>query len=152
MGIIGIFGSQPSQQQPPPPPQEQQTTDSDQNVAPTSGTSTSSGTNDNASSNDTGTGSGTSSGQQAYIANSRDGNPLNVPSKATASSVVKAQIDENAARQFAIAAQARARDSALIESIATPREMPELAKPKTAANLPDPLPTAPILKSFSKAV
>ena len=164
MGLISLFRPQ---QPPPPPPQQQQPTandepKSDQTVAPAGGASESSGTGNNTSSNDAGTGgNGANSGQATPPPDRGTSAPPPRPAQATASSVVQAQtaepartqlrvVDESSARNAALAAQARARDTALIDSIAAPQEVPTVKKSVVTAEPTNPLPTAPVLQRLSK--
>ena len=95
-----------------------------------------------------GAGSGTSAQTQLLSDRARQRMPERPPD-ATAGSVVAARasaLDEEAARRIALAAQARAQDEALVDRVGEPFRAIRIGEPGEKPNMPDPLPTSPILK------
>ena len=147
----------------PPQGAPQEPGDSQQNqeaVQPASGADGSSGagsatSNPGGSSGQGNSGTGTSAAFTADRAKASSDTADGPPPDATAKSVVQARTSdisaEIAARNFALETQQNLRADALVESISADREVApvvqDLAPPP---DLPDPLPTSPILRRMSE--
>ena len=95
-----------------------------------------------------GAGSGTSAQTQLLSDLARQRMPERPPD-ATAGSVVAARasaLDEEAAPRITLAAQARAQDEALVDRVGEPFRAIRIGEPGEKPDMPDPLPTSPILK------
>lgn len=153
----------PFAQPSPPPPQSSgpDNSNAQSNDAVTPAQNSGNADASNTSTSNSGSGSGQNTGSGAQNQPPTQSEPVSAPlpdrpTNATSSSVVNAQTNESmeqTARARAITAQQDARTLSLIDSIAAPKDTPQLADFSKIVDkrMPDPLPTSPFLKTLSES-